>query len=134
MTHYQDGTGLYLARGGRWSLSSRSVVLVVEDEWQVRDIFVSHLRKTGWSVVEADNSEHAIAMLDAGEPIDIVGTDIQLIGELTGWDVAEAFRAAQPAMPVIYVSGNAPQPSRLVPESVFFPKPYDPAAILQCFR
>jgi hypothetical protein len=45
--------------------------------------------------------------------------------------VAEAFRVAQPTMPVIYASANPPDPSRLVPESLFFQKPYDPAAILQ---
>ena len=70
-------------------------------------------------------------MLNAGQPIDILVTDIQLAGKLTGWDVAEAFRAAQPTMPVIYASGNAPEPSRRVPESLFFRKPYDPAAILR---
>jgi hypothetical protein len=34
-------------------------------------------------------------------------------------------------LPVIYASGNAPDPSRLVPESLFFRKPYDPDAILR---
>ena len=109
----------------------RAVVLVVEDDWLVRDFIVSHLQDAGWRVLEADSAEHAIAMLNAGRQIDIVLTDIQLKGTLTGWDVAEAFRAAQPTMPVIYASGNAPEPSRLVPESLFFRKPYDPAAIVR---
>ncbi len=109
----------------------RAVVLVVEDEWLVRDFLVSHLQDAGWRVLEADSAEQAIAMLKAGQHIDIVITDIQLKGALTGWDVAEAFRAAQPTMPVIYASGNAPDPSRLVPESLFFRKPYDPDAILR---
>ena len=65
-------------------------------------------------------------MLNAGQPIDILVTDIQLAGKLTGWDVVEAFRATQPTMPVIYASASAPDPSRLVPESLFFRKPYDP--------
>ena len=103
----------------------RAVVLVVEDDWLVRDFLVSHLQDAGWRVLEADSAEQAIAMLKAGQHIDIVITDIQLKGALTGWDVADAFRAAQPTMPVIYASGNAPEPSRLVPESLFFQKPYD---------
>jgi CheY-like chemotaxis protein len=109
----------------------RAVVLVVEDDWLVRDLTVSHLRDAGWPVLEADSAEQAIALLKAGQRIDIVVTDIQLKGALTGWDVADAFRDAQPTMPVVYVSGNAPDPSRLVPESVFFHKPYDPAVVLQ---
>jgi len=109
----------------------RAVVLVVEDEWLVRDFLISHLQEAGWRVLEADSAEQALAMLKAGQHIDIVITDIQLKGALTGWDVADAFRAAQPTMPVIYASGNAPEPSRLVSESLFFQKPYDPDAILR---
>ena len=109
----------------------RAVVLVVEDDWLVRDFIVSHLQDAGWRVLEADSAEQAMAMLNAGQHIDILLTDIQLAGELSGWDAAEAFRAAQPTMPVIYVSGNAPVPERLVPESLFFRKPYDPNAILR---
>jgi two-component system, response regulator PdtaR len=112
----------------------RAVVLVVEDEWLVRDFLVSHLQDAGWRVLEAESAEQAIAMLKAGEQIDIVITDIQLKGVPTGWDVADAFRAAQPTMPVIYASGNAPDPSRRVPESLFFRKPYDPDAILRSCR
>ena len=46
-------------------------------------------------------------MLKAGQQIDIVITDIKLKGALTGWDVADAFRAVQPTMPVIYASAQA---------------------------
>ena len=89
---------------------------------------ISKMQLTG---AEADSAAPALAMLKAGQHIDIVITDIQLKGALTGWDVAEAFRAVQPTMPIIYVSGNARDPSRLVPESLFFRKPYDPDAILR---
>ena len=111
--------------------TGQPVVLVVEDDWLVRDFIVSHLRGAGWRTLETDSAEQAIAMLNARQQIDILVTDIQLRGELTGWDVAEAFRAAQPTMPVIYASGNTPDASRRVPESLFFRKPYDPAAILR---
>ncbi len=111
--------------------TGQPVVLVVEDDWLVRDFIVSHLRGAGWRTLETDSAEQAIAMLNARQQIDILVTDIQLRGELTGWDVAEAFRAAQPTMPVIYVSGNVPVPARLVPQSRFFSKPDDPAATLQ---
>ena len=89
---------------------------------------ISKMQLTG---AEADSAAPALAMLKAGQQIDIVITDIQLKGAPTGWDVAEAFRAAQPTMPVIYASGNTPDASRRVPESLFFRKPYDPAAILR---
>ena len=110
------------------------VVLVVEDEALVRDYIATFLRDVGYPVLETDTAEHAIAMMDTCVRIDIVLTDINLNGKLTGWDLAEAFRAAQPQIPVIYVSGNPADYDRLVPESVFFKKPYDPEAILRSLQ
>lgn len=109
------------------------VVLVVEDEWFVRDSIVSDMRSDGWSVLEADTAEAAIELLAAGR-VDIVFTDIQLAGPLSGWDVAEASRAANPCRPVIYTSGNAPDRSRRVEGSLFFDKPYVCADVLTACR
>ena len=114
--------------------TGQPVVLVVEDEVLVRDYIATFLRDVGYSVLETDTAEHAIAMMDTGTPIDIVLTDINLNGNLTGWDLAETFRAAQPQIRVIYVSGNPAEHDRLVPEGVFFKKPYDAAAILRSLR
>lgn len=66
------------------------VVLVVEDEWLIRDEIVSWLRQAGWEVLEASTGEGAVG------PIDVLITDIQLAGYLSGWDVAGAFRGHNP--------------------------------------
>jgi len=70
-------------------------------------VCVGRAQDAGWRVLEADSADQALAMLRAGQQIDIVITDVQLKGAPTGWDVAEAFRAAQPTMPVIYASAQA---------------------------
>jgi CheY-like chemotaxis protein len=57
--------------------------------------------------------------------IDVVFTDIQLAGSLSGWDVAEEGRTAQAVMPVIYTSGNPVDRSRRVHDSLFFEKPLE---------
>jgi len=57
-------------------------------------------------------------------------TDINLGGGLTGGEVADAFRASQPAIPVIYASGYPPEGRRAVAGSIFFGKPYLPGDIL----
>jgi CheY-like chemotaxis protein len=106
-------------------------VLIVEDEWLVRETIASFLRATGWEVVEAADGEAAVAVLRTNEAIDVVFTDIGLGRQLSGWDVGEAWRAADPEMPVIYTSGAVLLPERRVPGSVFFEKPYDPARVLQ---
>ena len=47
------------------------VVLVVEDEALVRDYIATFLRDVGYSVLETDTAEHAIAIMDNGTRIDI---------------------------------------------------------------
>ena len=104
------------------------VALVIEDEWLVRNNIVNELRERGWTVVETATGEEALALL-ANREVDVVLTDIQLAGPMTGWDVAHAARTARPDLPVIYASANAPDPSRRVEGSLFFGKPYDPADV-----
>ena len=110
------------------------VALVIEDEWLVRNNIVNELRESGWTVVETATGEEALALL-AGREVDVVLTDIQLAGPMTGWEVAHAVRMAKPDLPVIYASANASDPSRRVEGSLFFGKPYDPEEIVDaCHR
>jgi len=110
------------------------VVLVVEDQWLLRDTIVTYLRDAGCIVLEADSGQSALEFLRDGEPIDVVFTDIQLPGPLNGWDVGQSFREAHADMPVIYTSGCPVQPPREVAGSLFFDKPYDPRRILEACR
>ena len=80
------------------------------------------------------SAEAAIAYLRAGFEIDVVFTDIQLAGQLSGWDVAEQFRAIRPEAPVIYTSGNSADRSRKVKGSLFFDKPYLTADVMEACR
>jgi hypothetical protein len=73
------------------------------------------LSQAGFEAVEASTAEAAIALLATGSRIDVVFTDIQLAGQLTGWDVAERFRAANAKLPIIYASGNTGDHARRYP-------------------
>jgi two-component system, OmpR family, response regulator len=110
-------------------------VLVVEDEWLVRDLIVQNHRAADWQVLQTGTAEDAIAHAQARHSIDVVFTDIQLAGPLTGWDVAEEFRAVRADVPIIYASGNVVDRSRRVPNSLFFEKPYELFEIVEaCHR
>jgi CheY-like chemotaxis protein len=113
---------------------STITVLVVEDEALLRLELVVELQFDGYTVLEAGSGEEALIQLDDGQRIDVVITDIQLGGALTGWDVAEKFRADCPDMLVIYTSGNSVDHARKVSESVFFNKPYRTADIAKVCR
>jgi CheY-like chemotaxis protein len=111
-------------------------ILVVEDDAMVRLFIVGQLREQGYAVFEAETGEEAIALLTGEQPprISTLFTDIQLGGKVTGWDVAEAFREANPKIQVIYASGRHQENERRVPGSTFFTKPYMPRDIFDAIE
>ena len=110
---------------------STITILVVEDEVLSRLDLVETLRSASYEVLEASNAHEALGYLQNGQRVDVVITDIHLGGGLTGWDVAEEFRAARSGIPIIYTSGNAVDGARKVSGSVFFGKPFRTADILK---
>ena len=111
------------------------VILVVEDENFVRLDIASYLENAGYAVIEASSGEAAIALCNSGTAIDIIITDINLGGFISGWDVAECFRTVLPNMPVLYTSGEAIEKKRCVSGSAVIAKPYNNRDILkECQR
>ena len=109
-------------------------VLVVEDDWLLREDLVGGLRREGWTVLEAATGAGAIAAVREAGAIDLLITDIRLVDAVTGWEVAEAFRRSHPRSPVIYASGNPPNRSRLVKDSWFLSKPTSVSQIMLAYR
>jgi CheY-like chemotaxis protein len=96
---------------------------VVEDDWLVRADIVLGLQDEGWMVLEASTGDGALKVLLESNSVDLLVTDIGLPDDVTGWEVAEAFRASRPMAPVIYASGGPNNDARQVPGSVFLSKP-----------
>ena len=119
------------AKGSAVCAAAALVILCVEDNALLLYSIAHALRREGWLVLEARTGKEAIAHLDAAKRVDVVFTDIQLAGPLSGWDVADACRSSRHDMPVIYTSGNAADRRRAVVDSRFFDKPYDPAVVLR---
>jgi CheY-like chemotaxis protein len=104
-------------------------ILVVEDECLTRTAMADYLRDAGFVVLEAGSGEAALAQRETRGSIHLLFTDIRLGGKINGWDVAEAFRAWNPAISVLYTSGNSIAPPRNVERSLFFEKPYQLDAV-----
>jgi CheY-like chemotaxis protein len=102
-------------------------VLVVEDEFLVRDMIAHELRFAGFDVLDVESAEEALA-LDVGR-LDLLFTDIRLPG-MNGWRLAEEIRARHADVPVIYASGYAAELTPL-PRSKFLQKPYVPSQVLR---
>ncbi|MFN7977219.1 MAG: ATP-binding protein [Vicinamibacterales bacterium] len=81
------------------------VVLLVEDEADVRQIVAEILRRAGHTVHAADSLAGADKVLDGlPGPIDVLLTDLVLPGG-NGLEVARRVRSRQPGVPVLYMSG-----------------------------
>jgi CheY-like chemotaxis protein len=109
------------------------VILVVEDEALLQDIVQDALVEGGFEAEIASSGEEAITILEGhkGRHRAVI-TDINLRGQLTGWDVARRARELDPDIPVIYMTGDsADQWASLgVPNSLLLNKPFAPAQIV----
>lgn len=102
-------------------------ILVVEDEFLLREVMVAELTDAGYQVAEAGDGHEALAVVDE---VDLLFTDIRLPGGIDGWSIAETARATKPDLPVIYATGYSAEAPRQVPGSKFFAKPYRVQAVL----
>ena len=102
-------------------------VLIVEDEFLVRDMIVYELQQAGFEVQEAASAEDALSLQI--DRLDLLFTDIRLPG-IDGWRLAEEIRLRHADVPVIYASGYAERMTPL-PHSKFLQKPYLPSQVLR---
>jgi two-component system cell cycle sensor histidine kinase/response regulator CckA len=81
------------------------VVLLVEDEGGVRQLVSRVLRRHGYTVLEADGPEQAVALLaDYSGPLDLVVTDV-VMPTMDGPQLVARLRATRPHVKVLYMSG-----------------------------
>ena len=104
-------------------------VLLVEDETFVRMDVAEILRQAGFEVIEAAKADAAMEFVEAGEWVDVVFTDVQTPGLLSGLGLAERIRAKFPMVPIIITSGNTNIEDAASRFGKFLPKPYPPDGI-----
>ena len=102
-------------------------VLLVEDEALISMLVSDWLVELGFEVHEARTADEALDYIGAGGAVDVLFTDINLPGSMTGAELARKARALLPELPVVYASGRyrGDDLGGLVPHSAFMPKPYD---------
>ncbi len=86
------------------SFGDGHLVLVVEDNDQVREVTLKRLESLGYAVAEARTGPEALERLQSGEPVQIVLSDIVMPG-MTGYDVLRWVRSNKPRIKVILCSG-----------------------------
>lgn len=83
------------------------LVLLVDDEHDVRKITRMQLTELGFAVLEAENGSEAITMLEHIPDIRILITDMVMPGEIDGAALARLAKAMRPDLPIIIISAYA---------------------------
>ena len=85
-----------------------AVILVVEDEEQVRVLAESFLQAEGNKTLSAATIEQAIALIEGEEPVDVLFVDLKIQDDLEGGlKLAKKAVEARPKLKVLYTSGQA---------------------------
>jgi len=114
---------------------SGAVVLVVEDDPSVSRVTRLMLTRGGYEVLAALDGEQALALCE-GHPgrIDLLLTDVVMPG-MSGTTLAAHARQVRPGLPVLFVSGYAPEMlGSSAPDdrsSELLAKPFDTATLLR---
>ncbi len=84
----------------------RMVILVVEDEPLVRLFLTDFLDEAGFKVFEAVNGDEAMTILQARPDVQVIISDIEMPGSMSGLELARAVNARWPGIGIVVTSGR----------------------------
>jgi signal transduction histidine kinase len=109
------------------------LILIVEDDEDVRAHAVAMLKELGYAVIEAADGTEALRVLDAHPDVRLLFTDVGLPGGLNGRQLADEVRRRRPDLDVLFTTGYARNAivhhGRLDPGVELITKPFTFAAL-----
>jgi signal transduction histidine kinase len=113
-------------------------ILVVEDDALVRDYVVTQIRRFGYHTLAASNAAEALAIIDIGERIDLLFTDVIMPGGMNGRQLAAEAIKRREGLKVLYTSGYTENAivhhGRLDAGVLLLPKPYISSDLARMIR
>ena len=111
---------------------AKASVLVVEDNPMSRATAVDMLIDLGFTVFDAYNGYHALALLEGHPEISLLFVDVRMPG-MSGPELAELVRPRRPDIKVVLTSGYVGEEA--VPSGVpFVPKPWRVDQVAKAFH
>lgn len=113
-------------------------ILLVEDDEPLRELIVSTLRNAGYSVLEADAPEKALALMKKNEgTVHLLLTDM-VMPQISGIQLLKLLRASSPELRAILMSGYAADVVArhipIPPDTPFIEKPFTRVSLLSTIR
>lgn len=117
------------------SSATRAKILVVDDNSGVLEEATEQLTRLGYDVVSASSGAEALAVLERGEKIDLLFTDVVMPGDIAGRDLADKASELRPGLKVLFASGYFEgalvSKGALETDVQFIAKPYRMKALAQ---
>ncbi len=119
------------ARSGTTGCVARTV-LVVEDEWKIRELLRSYLEREGWAVITTDSGAEAIDLVERAAP-DLVVLDLGL-PDVPGEAVAAEVRRSS-STPILVLTARAAEEDRVrgleLGADDYVTKPFSPREVVR---
>ncbi len=114
------------------------IILVVEDDALVRNFATTQLQSLGYKTIAAADSRTALALLENGQPFDLLFTDVIMPGGMSGPQLAAEVAKRRPDTRVLYTSGYTDNAivhhGRLDPGVLLLTKPYRKSQLAKMVR
>lgn len=109
------------------AFADSEVILVVEDEPRVLRVTLRDLKRLGYRTLEANNASMAKTMIDSGQKIDLVFSDVLMPGDIDGQMLGLWVEKNHPLIKVVLTSGFTKRKTEVGDHESSFPllrKPY----------
>ena len=112
------------------------LVLVLEDEPDVRQTLCEQLHQLGWLTLEAESGEEAMQLLESVPDIRLFISDLMLPGRFSGADVMHYARERHPHLQLLLISGQDLRPANhpQLPDVALLRKPFTRQTLAQALR
>ena len=114
------------------------LILVIEDNADVRDLAVRSLEGLGYRVIEVPDAASARMLLAKEAQVDLVLSDVILPGGISGPEFAEEARRTRPDLKIIFMSGYPAEAikrnSFLDADNVLLNKPFQRQQLAKALR
>jgi len=111
-------------------------ILLVEDEPMVRTVAERALTRHGYKVLTANNGEEALEIVDRGDEIALLISDV-VMPLMDGPTMVREARKTRPDLPILFMSGYAEEQLRKsidIANVAFLPKPFSVQELAEAVR
>ncbi len=88
-----------------YKLMSMANILLVEDDDNLAFMLSENLEVEGFGVQHVKRGEYVMEAIDEN-PIDLILMDVDLAGDMNGFEVAEKVRLSNTSLPIIFTTGK----------------------------